>query len=56
MIKMFAHPIAVNVASAPDNFQLESLGLQPDIELKQLLKVKTYLNFGVEFQTENIPT
>ena len=45
MIKMFAHPIAVNVASAPDNFQLESLGLQPDIELKQLFESEDLLEF-----------
>jgi len=43
MMKMLSNPIAVNVATAPVNFQLELLDMQSDIELKQL------------FQSEDLP-
>ena len=42
IMKMFANPIAVNVASAPDNFQLELLHAQSDIELKQLFRSEEF--------------
>ena len=45
MIKMFANPIAVNIASAPDNFQLELQDMQSDIELKQLFQSEDLLEF-----------
>ena len=45
MMKMFANPIAVNVASAPDNFQLELLDMQSDIELEQLFQSEDLLEF-----------
>ena len=45
MMKMFANPIAVNVTSALDNFQLELLGMQSDIELKQLFQSEDLLKF-----------
>jgi len=56
MMKMFSNPIAVNVATAPDNFQLELLDMQSNIELKQLFQSEDLLNFGVEFRRESIPT
>ena len=43
MMRMFANPIAVDVAFAPDNFQLKLQDMQSDIELKQL------------FQSEDVP-
>ena len=45
MMKMFANPTAVNVASAPDNFQLELLDMQSDIKLKQLFESEDLLEF-----------
>ena len=45
IMKMFANPIAINVASAPDNFQLELLDMQSDIELKQLFQSEDLLEF-----------
>ena len=56
MMKMFSNPIAVNVATASDNFQLELLDMQSNIELKQLFQSEDLLNFGVEFRRESIPT
>ena len=44
-MKMFANPIAIDVATAPDNFQLELLDMQSDIELKQLFKSEDLLEF-----------
>ena len=44
-MKMFANPIAVNVTSAPDNFQLELVDMQSDIELKQLFQSEDLLEF-----------
>ena len=38
MMKMFANPFAVNVSSASDNYRLELLDMQSDIELKQLFQ------------------
>uniref|UniRef100_H2Y8M5 HAT C-terminal dimerisation domain-containing protein n=1 Tax=Ciona savignyi TaxID=51511 RepID=H2Y8M5_CIOSA len=45
MMKMFSNPIAVNVATAPDNFQLELLDMQSDIGLKQLFQSEDLLEF-----------
>ena len=45
MMKMFANAIAVNVASAPDNFQLELQDMQSDIKLKQLFQNEDLLEF-----------
>ena len=45
MMKMFANSIAIDVATAPDNFQLELLDMQSDIELKQLFKSEDLLEF-----------
>ena len=45
MMKLFANPIVVNVASAPDNFQLELLDMQSDIEIEQLFQSEDLLEF-----------
>ncbi|XP_076825048.1 general transcription factor II-I repeat domain-containing protein 2-like [Clavelina lepadiformis] len=45
MMNMFANPIAVKVATAPDSFQLELLDMQSDIELKQLFRSEDLLEF-----------
>ena len=42
---MFSNPIAVNVAIAPDNFQMELLDMQSDIGLKQLFQSEDLLEF-----------
>ena len=45
MMKMFSNPFAVNVATAPDNFQLELLDMQSDMGLKQLFQSEDLLEF-----------
>ena len=45
MMKIFANTIAVNVTSAPDNFQLELLDMQSDIELEQSFQSVDLLEF-----------
>ena len=55
MMKMFANPIAVNVASASDNFQLELLDMQSDIELKQFFQNEDLLEFWNRFPDGKYP-
>ncbi|XP_076820935.1 general transcription factor II-I repeat domain-containing protein 2-like [Clavelina lepadiformis] len=55
MMNMFANPIAVNVATAPDSFQLELLDMQSDIELKQLFRSEDLLEFWIRVPEGKYP-
>ena len=55
MMKIFANSIAVNVVSAPDNFQLELLDMLSDIELRQLFQSEDLLEFWSRVPDEKYP-
>ena len=45
LMETFANPISVDVTTAPDNFQLELLDMQSDIELRQAFNSEGLLSF-----------
>ena len=45
LMETFANPISVDVTTAPDNFQLELLDMQSDIELRQAFNSDGLLSF-----------
>ena len=42
---MFANPMTIDATTAPDNFQLELLDVQSDVELRQALQSEDLLGF-----------
>ena len=45
LIKIFTTPVAINATTAPDNFQLELLDFQEDVELKGIFRSEDLLYF-----------
>ena len=44
-MKIFATPMIIEADNASDNFRLELLNLQSDVELKEAFKSKSLLDF-----------
>ena len=44
---MFTNPMPIDATTAPDNYQLVLLDMQPDVELRQAFYSEGLLSFGV---------
>ena len=54
-MKMFATPMSVDATTAPDNFQLELLEMNSDVELRQVFESESLLGFWSRVPEEKYP-